>query len=142
MAEIRISSEPNAAAQDIRLVNEALDRFNFEATRIPYAPQPVNLFLRTEGGELKGGLIGRVLAGWLHIGTLWVDAEYRRRGWGAELMRNAEEEASAKGCTYVWLDTFEFQARPFYERLGYECFGVLNDHPIGHTHYFMYKRLR
>ena len=34
-----------------------------------------------------------------------------------------------------------FQARPFYERFGYQCFGVLNDHPLGHTHYFMYKRL-
>ena len=34
-----------------------------------------------------------------------------------------------------------FQALAFYERLGYECFGVLNDHPIAHTHYFRYKRL-
>jgi hypothetical protein len=56
-------------------------------------------------------------------------------------MRSAEAEARASGCKYAWLDTFEFQARAFYECLGYECFGVLNDHPIGHTHYFMYKLL-
>ena len=30
-----------------------LHAFNFEATRIPYAPQPVNLFLRTESGEIS-----------------------------------------------------------------------------------------
>jgi len=138
---VRISSEQNAAVEDVRLVEDGLHGFNFDATRIPYAPVPVNVFLRTDSGEIKGGLIGRVLAGWLHIGTLWIDREYRRRGHGAELVRTAEAEARACGCKYVWLDTFEFQARPFYERLGYECFGVLNDHPIGHVHYFMYKRL-
>jgi GNAT superfamily N-acetyltransferase len=106
-----------------------------------YAAQPVNVFLRTDVGEIKGGLIGRILAGWLLIGTLSVDPQYRRRGCGVELMRTAEAEARVGGCKYAWLDTFEFQARPFYEQLGYECFGVLNDHPIGHTHYFMYKRL-
>jgi hypothetical protein len=56
-------------------------------------------------------------------------------------MRSAEAKARASGCKYAWLDTFEFQARPFYERLGYECFRLLNNHPIGHTHYFMYKRV-
>lgn len=141
MSTIRISTEPNAAAEDVRLVEAALHRFNFEATRIPYAPQPVNVFLRTDSGEIKGGLIGRALAGWLHIDTLFVDPDYRRRGYGAAMMKVAEDEARARGCKYAWLDTFEFQARPFYERLGYESFGVLDDHPIGHTHYFMYKRL-
>jgi hypothetical protein len=52
-------------------------------------------------------------------------------------MSVAEAEARANGCKYAGLSTFEFQARPFYERLGYECFGVLNDHPLGHTHYYM-----
>jgi len=119
---------------------KALHAFNFEATRIPYASQPVNLFLRTESGEIKGGLIGRVLAGWVHIGTLWVDVEYRHRGYEAQLMRNTEEEGRRKGCKYVWLDTSEFQARSFYGRLGYTSLGVPHDHPLGHTHYFMYKR--
>jgi len=39
----------------------------------------------------------------------------------------------------AFLDTFSFQARPFYERHGYECFGELRDHPPGHSHYFMRK---
>jgi hypothetical protein len=56
-------------------------------------------------------------------------------------MKIAETEARASGCKYVGLTTFEFQARAFYERLGYECSQVLNDHPVGHIHYDMYRRL-
>jgi ribosomal protein S18 acetylase RimI-like enzyme len=139
MAEIKISNEPNARAKDIKLVEEALHRFNFQATRVPYAPQPLNVFLRNREGEIRGGLIGIVQACWLHIGTLWIHVLYRRRGYGAELMRSAEAEAPACGCKYAWLDTFDFQARAFYERLGYKCFGVLNDqssdqaHPLLHV---------
>jgi len=39
------------------------------------------------------------------------------------------------------VDTHEFQARPFYERLGYTCFGELNDYPKGFRRFFMWKRL-
>jgi hypothetical protein len=42
----------------------------------------------------------------------------------------------------VFLSTFSFQARPFYERFGYEVFGELPDYPEGHSLYFMKKMLR
>ena len=41
----------------------------------------------------------------------------------------------------AWLDTFEFQARGFYERLGYTCFGRLEDYPPGFARYFMKKTM-
>ena len=63
------------------------------------------------------------------------------RGLGTELMARAEAEAIARGCHGAWLDTFEFQARGFYERLGYECFGELKDYPAGSARYFMRKTL-
>jgi hypothetical protein len=56
-------------------------------------------------------------------------------------MSRAESEAVARGCHGAWLDTFEFQARPFYERLGYVCFGELEDYPVGSARYFMRKLL-
>jgi hypothetical protein len=42
----------------------------------------------------------------------------------------------------AFLDTFSFQARPFYEKLGYHVFGMLENHPAGHQHYFMTKQLQ
>jgi len=40
------------------------------------------------------------------------------------------------------LDTTSFQARPFYEKLGYAVFGTLDDHPLSHAHYLLRKQLR
>jgi hypothetical protein len=51
--------------------------------------------------------------------------------WYSCQSRCAEEEAAARGCHGAWLDTFEFQARGFYERLGYTCFAELGDYPVG-----------
>ena len=46
-----------------------------------------------------------------------------------------------EGVMDAWLDTYDFQARPFYERHGYEMFAELDDLPGGHRRWFMRKRL-
>jgi GNAT superfamily N-acetyltransferase len=56
-------------------------------------------------------------------------------------MAAAEEEARRRGCHHALLDTFDFQARSLYERLGYEVFGTLDDFPRGHQRFFMRKAL-
>src|SRR6516162_4989777 len=83
----------------------------------------------------------RYWAAWLHVKTLAVATPARGHGFGKELMKRAELYAVERGCTDAFLDTFSFQARPFYEKLGYRVFGTLENHPAGHQHYFMTKRL-
>lgn len=97
--------------------------------------------LRDETGVIIGGLWGTTSFGWLFIQLLVVPDALRGQGVGRELMSRAEAEAVARGCHAVWLDTFEFQARPFYERLGYRCFGQLEDYPKGFARFFMQKSL-
>jgi ribosomal protein S18 acetylase RimI-like enzyme len=54
----------------------------------------------------------------------------------------AEAEAVRRKCVGAWLDTYSFQARGFYERLGYTVLGEIADYPPGHTRYFMKKSFR
>jgi ribosomal protein S18 acetylase RimI-like enzyme len=54
-------------------------------------------------------------------------------------MQRAEDEARRRGCRGAWLDTYSFQARGFYERIGYEVFGVIDDFPPGHSRLFLRK---
>ena len=99
------------------------------------------LTLRDAGGTIAGGLWGRTVYDWLFVELLVVPESMRGQGIGSELMRRAEQEAVARGCQNAWLDTFEFQARGFYEKLGYTCFGELADYPPGFGRYFLRKRL-
>ena len=74
-----------------------------------------------------------------YIDTLWVDSKYRGKGLGARLLAEIEKTAKAKGCYLIHLDTFDFQAKEFYEKQGYEVFGVLEDCPKGHCRYYLKK---
>jgi GNAT superfamily N-acetyltransferase len=103
--------------------------------------RPLVLALRDENGNPVGGLWGRTALGWLYVEVLAVPEHLRGRGIGTELMSRAESEAIVRRCHSAWLDTFEWQARGFYERLGYSCFGELNDYPRGFSRYFMKKVL-
>jgi GNAT superfamily N-acetyltransferase len=94
----------------------------------------------SEGGVI-GGLWGRTVYDWLFVELLFVPDALRGRGLGSELMNRAEGEARRRGCHSAWLDTFEFQARGFYERLGYSCFAELPNYPAGSSRYFMKKAL-
>jgi GNAT superfamily N-acetyltransferase len=102
--------------------------------------RPLALAIEDERGQMIGGLSGATAFGWLFVELLFVPESLRGQGVGTELLRRAEAEAVTRGCHSVWLDTFEFQARGFYERLGYTCFGELKNYPTG-PRFFMSKRL-
>ena len=99
-----------------------------------------SILLRDGDGVIVGGLSAATPWNWLFIKLLWVSDAVRGQGWGRALMARAEQEAVTYGCANAYLDTFSFQARGFYERLGYEVFGQLDDFPPGHTRYFLQKR--
>ena len=133
---IEIESPPNKATLDA--LDQGLDAYNAQ-----FSPEHFEEFaaaLKTEAGEVKGGISAIVWAEMLFIKWLWIDEAHRRGGQGRALMAAAEAEGIKRGCSTVWLDTFEFQARPFYEKLGYELFGTL-DYPAGFKRFFLKKAL-
>lgn len=100
----------------------------------------LGLLLRC-AGLLVGGLTGETGRSVLYIDKLWLAPEWRHRGLGSRLLCAAEAEAAQRGCRTAWLDTYDFQARPFYERHGYAMFAEFDDLPGGHRRFLMKKRL-
>jgi GNAT superfamily N-acetyltransferase len=92
--------------------------------------------------EVIGGLWGSTYLGHLHIGILFIPEDLRGQGLGTRLVRMAEEEALRRGCNGVWLQSYDFQAAGFYERLGYKTFGTIDDYPPGRALVFLKKTLR
>ena len=60
---------------------------------------------------------------------------------GRKLMEQAEQIARARKLTGISLDNFDFQARHFYEKLGFSILDELKDHPRGISQYWYQKRL-
>ncbi len=111
----------------------------FHSETVPFNASRFGLTLTDTAGATAGGLSGVMSWGWLFIDAVWVRADQRGTGAGRRLMAEAERYAAAQGCHAVWLDTF--QARGFYEALGYRVFGSLEDYPPGQTRYFLRKTL-
>jgi GNAT superfamily N-acetyltransferase len=107
----------------------------------PSQNRHIAVLVKDRAGSVIGGLWGHTGYEWLFTQLLVVPADLRGRGLGTEIMQLAEREAVRRGCRGAWLDTFEFQARGFYERLGYECFGEIPNYPTGFSRFFMKKTL-
>ena len=95
-----------------------------------------------DNGNIIAGCVAKMYC-WnvAYIDTLWVGSEYHGQGWGARLLAEVEKTSKAKGCYLIHLDTFDFQAKEFYEKQGYEVFGVLEDCPKEHSRYYLKKVL-
>ena len=136
--ELQIDNEVTPA--DEARVVRALLAFN-EARIGPADERPVKFVARDSVGSVVGGILGHTRWRWMYIAKLWVDESARGQGLGTRLMEAAEDLARSRGCTDVSLDTFDYQARPFYEKLGYELFGTLEGYPPGSRQYYLRKRL-
>lgn len=100
---------------------------------------PLEVFLIDDRQKVRAGLVGLTRWNWLLIEALWVDESLRQQGFGRRLMQLAEQEAKQRGCTEAILDTFSFQAKGFYEKLGYEMFAQVDDYPSGYSFYQLKK---
>ncbi len=95
-----------------------------------------------DGDRIIGGAVGRYWHGWVYVDLFWIDEAVRGENLGTRVMDALEAHALQLGATGVHLTTYSWQARPFYEKRGYEVFGELGPYPEGHACYWLSKRLQ
>lgn len=128
------------APEDVAVVRAGLMAFN-DSKAGPVSLQRISVYLRDTQLVIRGGLVGFLAWEWLSIDLFWVDESLRGRGYGSAILEHAEQAAREAGCVAVKLDTYEFQARPFYEKRGYVVFGVLEGYPADTRTYYLQKPL-
>lgn len=100
----------------------------------------INRVIADTYGDIIAGINSKMYC-WncLYIDVLWVKEEYRKEGLGSKILNEIEKVAKDKGCYLIHLDTFDFQAKDFYIKHGYDIFGILDECPQRHKRYFMKK---
>lgn len=124
--------------EDLEEIDRRLVAFNKE--RSDWNSRYFTVEIKDSEGALKGGAGGRVNLGVAEIRALWIDEDLRGTGWGRNIVEAIAEEGRRLGASKILLDTYDFQARPFYESLGFSVFGTL-DYPTGNSRYYLSKDL-
>jgi len=137
---IRIETVERPDRGSIKQVNEGLTHFNRQ-----HLPEdnylPISVFARDAHGKIVGGAVCAVYWNAFTVEMLWLEESLRGQGVGTLLMQDAEAAARKHGCAFMHVDTMSFQARAFYERLGFVVFGTLSGYPDGVERYYMHKPL-
>ncbi len=131
-----------ATDAEIKIVDDKLDEFN--NSQVPFSllkSVPQNYVIKEDGVIVAG--ISAVIYQYniVYVYMLYVDEDFRGKGIGSALLQKVELEASKIGATLAHFDTFDFQAKDFYLKHGYEIFGTLDNCPTNHKRYYLKKVL-
>ncbi len=135
-----ILQEP-PVARDTDAVEQGLIAYNDAYTPLQFSTHAVWLRDPDDNYRLMGGLYGVLWWDWFDVHYLWIDAQVRRQGYGAQMLAMLEGFCRARGVQGIVCDCADFQVVGFYQTQGFEVFGTLRDRPPGHTSYFLQKLL-
>ncbi len=137
---MKVALEDDPADEVLKGVMAGMRAFNNAA--VPgLRSQKITAAIRDDAGTLHGGVIGRLAGDSVYMEVVWNDDAVRGTGLGTAMMRLVEDEAKRLGAREAWLYTMSFQARPFYEKLGYSQFAELPWLGGTHARHFMRKDL-
>ena len=126
----QLSFESNPNQEDIQVLGNAIME---QATQIK-GFNPLDFFaffIRDADNTIVGGCNGCALYGCLYIDQLRVSDLLRKQGWGTALIEAALEYGKEKGCTFATVNTFDWEALGFYQKIGFkiefERHGFLKD---------------
>ncbi|MGE0525768.1 MAG: GNAT family N-acetyltransferase [Bdellovibrionales bacterium] len=136
--EIKLVDSPDKELLDF--FENRIEEFNNARWEIK-KKRPVAVCVKAQEGVIIAGAAGKTFGKWLLIDNLWVAEHMRGSGLGSRVLKAMEASAKERGCEFVLLDTLNFQARPFYEKHGYECQWVQPHYPRDGCKYFMVKVL-
>ena len=136
--QLTVETEPRS--EDIKFLEASLYEFNARTTGI-FDGQLLGVFARAPDGSPIAGALGWTWGGTCYLRYLFVQEAARGRGQGIALMQAVEKEARSRNCQQIVLETYDFQAPIFYQKLGFQTVGRISDYPRGHEFLMLVKHL-
>lgn len=141
---MRVELTSSPSKKDLMTISEGIQSFNKK--HLPddiVFEKDINfaVFAKDDNGEVLGGIRATAFWNYCIIELLWLSEEARGLGLGSKLIQCAEDYAIDNGFKYMRTETLSFQAKPFYQKMGYKVFGELPNYPEGHTTYCLVKEL-
>lgn len=132
-----------ATTEESDYIRDRIVDFNIQ--QVPLTQKEILVYKNyviKENNEVVAGINAKMyMWGILFIDILFIAESHRKKQLGTYLLSKVEDEAKQEGATLVHLDTFDFQAKDFYLKHGYEIFGVLDNCPAGHQRFYLKKTL-
>jgi len=135
---INFTNQPSS--QELEIICKGLDK-HAEKTIGSVSFKPFGFLAHARDGTLIAGCTGVLMYGVLYIKLLWVDEIARGKGLGQELIEKAEFFAKENKCRYITVDTFDWQAKSFYEKMGYKIEHIYDGYDNNSKFYFFRKKL-
>jgi GNAT superfamily N-acetyltransferase len=105
-------------------------------------------YVATDGEKFVGcssGLAQKINNGYgkyFYLSDLLVEKDYRKLGYGKQLLELLETKIKPLGIEYIWTWTASYEAETFYLKLGYKTFTEFdNFYPSGHKRVGLIKKL-
>jgi GNAT superfamily N-acetyltransferase len=140
VTELRFSLHDRCPPEAAAAVDAGLGAYNDDAAPL-HEVQPIACVVHDGAGNVVGGAVGRWWGACCELQQLWLRADLRRQGVGADLVRRFEAFARGKGCRSFYLETWSFQAPAFYRALGYEVELARRGYPHGIVKYHLVKQV-
>lgn len=120
-------------------LRQGLHDFNISKTNADW--EELIVTVRDSEDGLHGGVIAQIYGDTCYIDTVWLDEETRGGRHGTTMLQMIEDEVKRRPVKGIWLYTASYQAKPFYEKLGYVQFAQLQWPGTEIIRHFMKKEL-
>lgn len=115
----KLSFEKTPSPDDIQTLGDGIMAYAKQKKDLP----PLDFFaffIRDQENTILAGCNGCILYGCLYIDQLWVSEPLRQQGLGAQLVEVALNYGKEQGCTFATVNTFDWEARGFYQKMGFK----------------------
>lgn len=118
MEQLKITLETNPTSEELAVLADGIVLNTLKQKGSGYI-QPFAFLTRNDSDEIVAGVSGAMFYGCMYIDQTWVHEDYQRQKIGTKLIEKAEGMAIKLGCRFSTVNTMNWEARPFYEKLGY-----------------------